>query len=190
MSIDIRLGSSGRSVPEGVKVRPESGRTRIARWLFNLFPAYRGTGARIRYIAADYLYVHVAIPLSWRTRNYVGTTFGGSLYGAADPVYMVMLIKNLGPDFSVWVREGRIRYLRPGRGTLHAHFALSAEEIAAIREEARSGGAVKRLFETNLVDEDATPHAVVEQVLYVRAKGQDGHAAAGSSDGSVPPPGS
>jgi hypothetical protein len=33
---------------------PESFRTRLLRWKFNLFPAYRGTGARVTYIAADF----------------------------------------------------------------------------------------------------------------------------------------
>ena len=32
---------------------PESLRSRLLRWTFNLFPAYRGTGARVRYIASD-----------------------------------------------------------------------------------------------------------------------------------------
>ncbi len=33
---------------------PESWRTRLARWGLNWFPAYRATGARICYIAADW----------------------------------------------------------------------------------------------------------------------------------------
>lgn len=32
----------------------ESFRTRIFRWFFNLFPAYRGTGGRITYIARNF----------------------------------------------------------------------------------------------------------------------------------------
>jgi hypothetical protein len=55
------------------------------RWGFNFFPAFRGTGARITYIAGDYREMRVELPLNWRTRNYVGTIFGGSLYGAVDP---------------------------------------------------------------------------------------------------------
>ena len=31
---------------------PESWSSRLLRWKFNLFPAYRGTGARIAYISA------------------------------------------------------------------------------------------------------------------------------------------
>jgi hypothetical protein len=30
--------------------------------------------------------VRVRVPLGWRTRNYVGTIFGGSMYGAVDPL--------------------------------------------------------------------------------------------------------
>ena len=51
----------------------ESWQTRLRRWGFNFFPAYRGTGARITYIAADWREVRIRLPLSWRTRNYVGT---------------------------------------------------------------------------------------------------------------------
>src|SRR3954467_6939617 len=106
---------------------PESWRTRIDRWGFNFFPAYRGTGGRITYLADDYHEVHVKLPLSWRTRNYVGTIFGGSLYGAVDPVYMIMLIKILGSDYIVWDKAATIRFKRPGRETLRAKFRIEPE---------------------------------------------------------------
>ena len=77
---------------------PESFRSRIDRLKFNLFPAYRGSGGRVTYVADDFREMRVKIPLNWRTRNYLGTIYGGSMYGAIDPVYMLMLIKNLGPD--------------------------------------------------------------------------------------------
>jgi hypothetical protein len=51
----------------------ESLQTRLTRWGFNLYPAYRGTGAWITYIASDWREIRVKLPLSWRTRNYVGT---------------------------------------------------------------------------------------------------------------------
>jgi len=37
--------------------------------------------------------------------NYVGTIFGGSMYAAVDPVYMLMLIMNLGKDYIVWTSQ-------------------------------------------------------------------------------------
>ena len=42
---------------------------RLWRFLFNLFPAFRGTGAKITFIAADWSEVRVKVPLSWRTRK-------------------------------------------------------------------------------------------------------------------------
>ncbi|HEY7862904.1 MAG TPA: DUF4442 domain-containing protein, partial [Thermoanaerobaculia bacterium] len=63
----------------------ESLRSRWMPFLFNFFPAYRGTGARMTYVSEDWREVRIRLPLSWRTRNYVGTIFGGSLYGAVDP---------------------------------------------------------------------------------------------------------
>src|SRR5512145_941822 len=107
---------------------PESLRTRVQRFGFNLFPAYRGTGGRVTYIAHDWREVRVEIPLSRRTRNYVGTIFGGSMYGAVDPIYMLMLIRCLGADYVVWDKAATIRFLRPGRSTLRANFELPVEE--------------------------------------------------------------
>ena len=79
---------------------PESFRSRRLRWLFNFIPAYRGTGARVKYVSDDFREVRIELPLSWRTRNYVGTIFGGSLYGSVDPVYMIMPMKTLGRGVS------------------------------------------------------------------------------------------
>jgi len=56
----------------------EAVRARLYRIGFNIFPAYRGTGARVTHIAPDWTEVRVKLPLNWRTKNYVGTIFGGA----------------------------------------------------------------------------------------------------------------
>lgn len=148
----------------------ESLKTRGWRWLFNFFPAYRGTGARVVYIADDWREVRIRLPLSWRTRNYVGTTFGGSLYGSVDPFYMIMLIKNLGPDYVVWDKAARIRFRRPGRGTLTARFLLSEEELQTIKAELESAPSLDRTYQVELVDAEGVVHAIVEKVVYIARK--------------------
>jgi len=50
-------------------------RARLTRIGFSLFPAYRGTGARITHIEPDWSEIRVKVPLNWRTRNYVGVTY-------------------------------------------------------------------------------------------------------------------
>jgi acyl-coenzyme A thioesterase PaaI-like protein len=149
----------------------ESWATRRARWAFNWFPAYRGTGARIEYIAADWLEVRVRLPLSWRTRNYVGSIFGGSLYGAVDPVYMLMLIHALGPEYIVWDKAAVIRFIRPGRTTLRATFRVTPEILEEIRQETRLRGKLDRDFAVSLTDAAGVVHATCVKTVYVRWKG-------------------
>lgn len=156
---------------------PESRQSRIFRWFFNLFPAYRGTGGRVTYIAGDYREIRVKLPLNWRTRNYVGTTFGGSLYGAVDPFYMIMLIKILGPDYIVWDKAASIRFRKPGRSALYARFLLEEAEIAAIKAAVKSAPSVDRAYKVELSDAEGAVHAIIEKVVYIaRKKNQEGAA--------------
>ncbi len=145
----------------------ETWRTRLLRWGFNLFPAYRGTGGRITYIAPDWHEVRVRVPLCWRTRNYVGTIFGGSLYGAVDPIYMVMLIKLLGAEYVVWDKAATIRFRQPGRATLYARFEIAPDELGAIRAELERTTKVDRVFEVNLTSAQGTVHASVEKTIHI-----------------------
>ena len=138
------------------------------RWGFNLFPAYRGTGARVTYMSGDWREVHVKLPLNWRTRNYVGTIFGGSLYGAVDPHYMIMLIKILGPDYIVWDKAATIRFKKPGRGTLYARFVIPEEEIQTIRRLLETEHSIDRVYRADLADENGVVHAEVEKTIYIR----------------------
>ena len=155
----------------GTRSIPETWRTRLLRWGFNLFPAYWGTGGRITYIAPDWHEVRVRLPLSWRTRNYVGTIFGGSLYGAVDPIYMVMLIKLLGEGYVVWDKAATIRFRRPGRTTLYARFEIAPEELDAIRSELDGTGKIDRVFQVDLTSADGTVHASVEKMLHIARRG-------------------
>lgn len=147
---------------------PESWRTRLYRWAFNLFPAYRGTGAVVTYIAHDWREVRVKLPLNLWTRNYYGTIFGGSLYGAIDPIYMIMLIQILGKGFVVWDKAATIQFKKPGRSTLYAHFVIQQAEIDAILDGLKTERSLDRVYHVDLVDKAGTVHATAEKVIYVR----------------------
>ncbi|MBV9210064.1 MAG: DUF4442 domain-containing protein [Acidobacteria bacterium] len=149
---------------------PESFKTKWQRRAFNFFPAYRRTGGRLTYLASDYHEIHVRLPLNWTTRNYVGTIFGGSMYGAIDPVYMIMLIKILGEDYVIWDKAATIRFKRPGRGTLYAKFRIEPEEIEAIKEELTRVSSTERVYRVSLLDKDGKVHAEVDKTLYVAQK--------------------
>ncbi len=139
-------------------------------WSFYLYACYRGTGGRPTYIAPDWSEVRLELPLSWRTRNYVGTIFGGSLYSAVDPIYMLMLIKRLGREYVVWDKAAAIQFKKPGRETLRARFTVTDEELAAIRSALMTQRSVDRIFSVELVDSSGTVCASIEKIIYVRRR--------------------
>jgi acyl-coenzyme A thioesterase PaaI-like protein len=141
-------------------------------WSFYAFGCYRGTGGRLKYIAEDWSEVRLELPLSWRTRNYVGTIFGGSIYAAADPIFMLMLIHRLGPDFLVWDKAAKIEFLKPGRETLHARFVIADAELAAIRSALDTQRSVDRNYVVELTDASGTACARVEKIIYIRRREQ------------------
>jgi acyl-coenzyme A thioesterase PaaI-like protein len=145
----------------------ESIRTRLFRWGFNLWPCIRGTGARVVFIASDWSEIRVRLPLSWRTRNYVGTIFGGSLYASVDPFYMLMLMRRLGPAYVVWDKAASIRFRRPGRSTLNATFRLDESELVEIRRLLLEHPKVDRTYLVQLVDAKGVVHAEVEKTIHI-----------------------
>lgn len=149
---------------------PESIGSRFRRWYFNFFPAYRGTGARITYLADDFREIRVRLPLSRRTRNYVGTIFGGSMYGAVDPIYMVMLIRNLGSEYQVWDKAATIRFRKPGRDTLYARFVLDERELEDIRSALAAEPAIERVYDVELTDDTGVVHASIRKTIHIRRR--------------------
>ncbi len=134
------------------------------------------------YVAADWSEVRIRLPLTRRTRNYVGTIFGGSMYGATDPVYMMMLIKALGSDYIVWDKAATIRFRRPGRKPLYATFRFTPAELDAIRAEVSEAGRAEREFTVELIDAAGEVHATVQKRLSIQRR----RAARRSSGGRAP----
>jgi acyl-coenzyme A thioesterase PaaI-like protein len=142
-------------------------KARFYRLGFNLFPAYRGTGARIMNIEPDWSEISVKVPLNWRTRNYVGVIYGGSMYGAVDPLYMMMLLNRLDDEYVVWDKAASIDFKKPGRETLYGTCRITDEEIAAIEADLRDQESTERVYTVRLTDENGTVHAVIRKTVYV-----------------------
>src|SRR5260221_7531638 len=138
--------------------------------LFNFWPPLRGMGVRVREIAPDFRSVTVELRMRLLNRNYVGTHFGGSLFAMTDPFFMIMMMKNLGPEYLVWDKEGTVRFLKPAHGTVTARFRLPEERIVAARVAAESGEKHAPKFRVEIVDAQGVTVADVEKTLYIRRK--------------------
>lgn len=137
-----------------------------------LYPPYFGAKVRVDYVSPERRVFEVSMRLTATNRNFVGTHFGGSLYSMCDPFYMLILMENLGPEFVVWDKVAKIRFLSPGRGTVRARFEITEEEIRRIHRAAGSQAKVEPEFETTITDARGRPVARVEKTLHVRRKGR------------------
>lgn len=149
----------------------ENRESRWTRFKFNFFPAYRRTGARISFISSDWKEVHIRLALNWKTRNYVGSVFGGSIYAAIDPIYMIQFIKILGKDYVVWDKSATIRFLRPVKETIKARFLISDDIIVLIKKEVQiNGETIIELPVQFIGKSNKTVYAESDKVIYIADK--------------------
>ena len=146
--------------------RQESFTTWLKRWVFNFFPAYRATGAWICFLSSDWQEVHIKLSLKWTTRNYVGTIFGGSLFGALDPLYMVQLINILNSTYVVWDKSATIKFIKPVKQTVIARFLIRDELIEQIKEKIKIDK--EYVFELPVEFQDDTGKTYVQVTKQIR----------------------
>lgn len=146
---------------------PLSRSTRLR--LANLWPPFRGMGIRLA-LSADALTVISTMKLRFWNRNIVGTQFGGGLYAMVDPLYMIILMENLGPDYVVWDKAATIRFKRPGRSDVSAIAHIPRDEVDAIREAADVQDRVEPTFRLEIKDAAGEVVAEVEKLLFVQRK--------------------
>ena len=137
--------------------------------LVNIWPPIAGAGIRVHW-GADMKSADVEMKLRLWNRNFVGTHYGGSLYSMTDPYYMLMLIKNLGPDYVVWDKAASIRFRKPGKGKVRAEFRLTDAQLDDIREKLNTLPKYEPTFKVEVKDEAGEVVAEVEKLLHIRKK--------------------
>lgn len=148
----------------------ESLKTKLLRMQFNCIPCFFLTGAHLTYLADDLREIHLELPLSWMTRNYIGTIFGGSMFAATDPIYAIMLIKSLGSDYIVIDKAASIRFKKLGKDTLHVKCVLTQEELDEIKSLLETQPKIDRIYTIDLTTRSGEVCASVERTVNIRRK--------------------
>lgn len=154
-----------------LKHLPPGLRSRVLRLGFNLHPAFRSTGGRVIAIAPDLSHIRVKLPFTRRTRNIVGSMYGGSLFSVTDGAHPIMLMSALGSGVVVWDKSASIRFRKPAYTALYIDFHIDADEIALIRHALAKDHEVTRSYTIELKDSAAVVYAVVERTVYIAEKG-------------------
>lgn len=142
----------------------------VLRWGINLWPPYLGSGIKVVSWGKDFRDIKVILKSRWYNKNYVGTHFGGSMFSMTDPFFMLILLKNLGPNYIVWDKAASIKFKKPAKGLLSSTFNFTDAELDAVRKEADDNE--KHVFDkaVDIVDEEGQVVASVIKTLYVKRK--------------------
>lgn len=142
----------------------------IYKYGFNWSPMYRRSTGRLVTVSDNLMYVKIKIPLSIKNRNFVGTIFGGSLFSATDPIYMIQLMNILGDDYVVWDKSATINFKRPAKETVFAEFIFSEEDLSLIKTEVSKNGEFNLIKTPNIVDKKGVIIAELSKTIYVADK--------------------
>ncbi|TDQ23817.1 DUF4442 domain-containing protein [Tenacibaculum caenipelagi] len=143
----------------------------IFKYGFNISPMYRRSTGKINYVSEDLLKAQVKIPITYRNKNYVGSIFGGSLFSATDPVFMIQLINILGNEYVVWDKEASIKFKRPAKQDAYADFMFSEDEIKQIQEQVKDEQEINLIKEIKITNKDeSVVFAEVSKTIYIADK--------------------
>jgi hypothetical protein len=145
-------------------------RARMVRMGFNLHPAFRGTGGRVVHVSTDLRHIRIRLPLSWKTKNIVGSLYGGSLFSITDGAHPMMLMAALGDNYIVWDKAASIRYRKPGYSTLYGDFVLTQGDLDEIRHALARHPELEKTFTVELKDAHGVVHTIVERTVYIAEK--------------------
>ncbi|WP_397446810.1 DUF4442 domain-containing protein [Polaribacter sp. R77954] len=143
----------------------------IYKYGFNLSPMYRRSTGKIINVSDDLLNVKVRIKLSYKNSNYVGSIFGGSLFSATDPIFMIQLFNILGSNYVVWDKAASIMFKRPARETCYANFVFTKDEIVQIKKDVAFNNEIDLIKNIKLTDKNKSIiFAEVLKTLYIADK--------------------
>tara|TARA_Y100000588_G_C14208922_1_gene905852 strand:+ start:911 stop:1360 length:450 start_codon:yes stop_codon:yes gene_type:complete len=133
-----------------------------------LWPPFLGAGIRVKSFNEDFTQITVQMKLRFWNKNYVGTHFGGSLYTMTDPFYMLILIHFLGKGFHVWDKSAKIRYVKPGRGTVYAHFKVTQDRLKQLKDDVIQNGIHEEQFMIQVLNESSEVVAEITKTIHIR----------------------
>ncbi len=150
--------------------KTESPSSRNLRWAFNFWPCIWCTGSQVEFIAGDYTELHISLKLNMRTRNRVGTVFGGSIYSSVDPYFMLLFMQVLGKNYVVWDKGASMKFIRPIIDKVKCRFLIADELIAEVKQRVTETGEYSFELPLKYEDDSGKVYATFTKTVYVAEK--------------------
>jgi len=150
--------------------KKESRRSAWMRRTFNFWPCIFCSGGKVTFIAGDFKELHVRLRLGIRTRNRVGTVYGGSIYSSVDPYYMLLMMEVLGKDYVVWDKAASMKFVRPITSEVKCRFLITDEIVVQVKNEIATNGEYAFDLPLEYIDAAGKVYAVFTKTIYAADK--------------------
>ncbi len=140
---------------------------------FNIYPALLFNRTICVRVTKDFLEADVKLRFSLLNRNFNGSTFGGSIFMAADPYYPFMYRSALSHrhiNAQAWLKQAEISYLKPARSDLLYKFKLTLEDLDEAETSLREKGRFQNWNVVEATDKEGNVCARIRLLSYLRSQ--------------------
>tara|TARA_R110002096_G_scaffold17139_4_gene59008 strand:- start:38488 stop:38949 length:462 start_codon:yes stop_codon:yes gene_type:complete len=140
--------------------------------IFNFYPPLFVNRTKVIHVSDDFKEVDVVLRFSLMNRNFNGSTFGGSIFMAADAYYPVMYraaLLNRNIKSQAWLKKAEIDYLKPAYSDLSYKYRLSDDDMDNAETAIKESGRFKEWHTVDAVDEKGNICARIKLLSYLKA---------------------
>lgn len=144
---------------------------RTLKWALRFYPPLLFQGIWVKGFDKDFNGVKVKICKSILNINYNRSIFGGTIYSAADPFYVVLFYQAIlrrGHKVQAWQKAAEIDYIKPGMTNLYFDIKLEEKEIEEACKALEVSGRFVGTYPLELRDKKGEVCARVRSVIYLR----------------------
>ena len=164
-------GAARSASRTGRPLAPKPWSPRFFKWILRGFPPYLLSRTWVEAVGDDFLSCRLRVKRTRLSRNLNGTTFGGTLYAAGDPIFAVLLWQALahrGVAAEAWTRSAHVLFARPARTDLVYDFALTESDVEDAFAAMRADGRFERSFFVDGVDANGETCVRVDTTIVLR----------------------
>lgn len=141
------------------------------KWAMRLYPPLFFQRIWVKNFLKDFKGVEVKISRSILNSNYNHSIFGGTIFSASDPFYVLLfdqLLQRRGFKIRVWLKSSEIKYLKPGRSNLYFKIILTEAEIKDAEHALNTIGKYVKAFPIEIYDKHGQHCVSIINEIYIR----------------------
>ncbi|MEJ6979936.1 DUF4442 domain-containing protein [Pedobacter sp. P351] len=144
---------------------------RALKWAMRFYPPFLIQGIWTQKFENEFRGVRVKICKNIFNTNYNRSIFGGTIFSAADPFYLILfyqILKKKGYNTKLWLKHATIDYVKPGNCNLYFSIHLTDENINEALHALDTSGKFIKVFPVKITNKAGAIYAVVHNEIYIK----------------------